>query len=121
MTRTCPNCEFANQDDYNFCAKCGTPLIEGAKPKNVIVYKAEPRINKKAIIMSYLVTIFLSWTGFVVSLFSKATGIAFFTFFGFFLPFYLIQSPVPEIKRHGYIQLVIALLGVILSFHMIFK
>ena len=49
MTRICSKCEYENQDDYDFCAKCGNPLIEGVKPKNFIVYKAQPRINKKEI------------------------------------------------------------------------
>ena len=105
MTRICSNCEFENQDDYDFCAKCGTPLVD------------PPQLNKKAIIISYIVTIFLSWSGFIVSLFSKHSSVGIFTFFGFFLPFYLIQSPVRELKKHGYIQLIISLIGVGLSFY----
>ena len=119
MTRICSNCEFENQDDYDFCAKCGTPLIEGVQPKNVFVYRAQPRINKKAIALSYIVTIFLSWSGFVLSVLSKHSPVGIFTFFGFFLPFYLIQSPLREIKRHGYIQLVISAVGVILSLYVL--
>ena len=118
MTRICSKCEYENQDDYDFCAKCGTPLIEGVQPKNVFVYKAQPRVNKKAIILSYIVTIFLSWRGFVLALLSKHFPIGIFTFFGFFLPFYLIQSPFREIKRHGYVQLIISTVGVILSIYM---
>ena len=117
MTRICSNCEFVNQDDYDFCAKCGTPLIEGVQPKNVLVYKAQPRVNKNAIILSYIVTIFLSWSGFILALLTKRSPVGVFTFFGFFLPFYLIQSPVKEIKRHGYIQLLISVAGVILSIY----
>ena len=117
MTRICSNCEFVNQDDYDFCAKCGNPLIEGAHPKNVFVYKAQPRVNKKVIVLSYIVTIFLSWSGFVVGILSKGSPVGIFTFFGFFMPFYLIQSPVRQIKRHGYIQLLISTVGVILSIY----
>lgn len=117
MTRICSKCEYENQDDYDFCAKCGNPLIEGVQPKNFIVYKAQPRINKKTIAISYIITIFLSWSGFIVSLFSKHSSVGIFTFFGFFLPFYLIQSPVRELKKHGYIQLIISLIGVGLSFY----
>ena len=62
MTRICENCKFENQDDYDFCAKCGTPLVEGVQPKNFIVFRNElPPVNNKAIIASYIVTIFLSW------------------------------------------------------------
>ena len=119
MVRKCERCGFENQDDYDFCAKCGTPLIEGVQPKNVFVYKAQPSVNKKAIILSYIVTIFLSWSGFIVSILSKHTSMGIFAFFGFFLPFYLIQSPVRELKRHGFIQLVISLVGVALSLYVL--
>ena len=110
MTRICSNCEFENQDDYDFCAKCGTPLVDGVGQSNFVLYQPPPQLNKKAIIISYIVTIFLSWSGFIVSLFSKHSSVGIFTFFGFFLPFYLIQSPVRELKKHGYIQLIILLL-----------
>ena len=113
MTRICSNCEFENQDDYDFCAKCGTPLVDGVGQNNFILYHPPPQLNKKAIIISYIVTIFLSWSGFIVSL----SSVGIFTFFGFFLPFYLIQSPVRELKKHGYIQLIISLIGVGLSFY----
>lgn len=121
MTRICSKCEYENQDDYDFCAKCGNPLIEGVQPKNFIVYKAQPRINKKVLILSYIVTIFLSWSGFIFALLSKHTNMAIFTFFGFFLPFYLIQAPYRELRRHGYIQLAISTVGVILSIYVMFR
>jgi hypothetical protein len=120
MTRICSNCEFENQDDYDFCAKCGTPLIDGVQPKNFIVYKAQPRINKKAIILSYIVSILLSWSGFIVTIISKHSNTGIFTFFGLFLPFYLIQSQSREIKRHGFIMLFISLVGVVLSIYVMF-
>ena len=41
MTRLCKNCGFENQDDYDFCAKCGTPLVEGLKPRQFKVYRAQ--------------------------------------------------------------------------------
>lgn len=117
MTRICSNCEFENQDDYDFCAKCGAPLVEGVQPKNFIVYHAQPKLNRKAIIISYIITIFLSWSGFIVSLLLKNSHMGVFTFFGFFLPFYLVQSPIGEIKKHGYIQLAISIIGVSLSLY----
>ena len=50
MTRICKNCSFENQDDYDYCAKCGTPLVEGVQPRQFYVYRQEmPQINKKAI------------------------------------------------------------------------
>lgn len=123
MVRLCKNCGFENQDDYDYCAKCGTPLIEGVKPKQVYVYQRQqiPEINKRAIIISYIVTIFLSWSGFFVGLFAKNTIFASVTFFGFFMPFYLVQSKHPTIRKHGLIQLAISLVGVALSFYVILK
>lgn len=122
MTRQCEKCGFVNQDDYDFCAKCGNPLIEGVQPKNFIVFKPENyKVNNKAIILSYIVTIFLSWSGFIVGLISKHTGFAAVTFFGFFMPFYLVQSRHPTIRKHGIIQLVISLIGVALSFYVMLK
>ena len=116
MTRICSNCEFENQDDYDYCAKCGTPLVEGLKPKQIYVYRAnEPQINKKAVIISYIVTIILSWGGFVLWLITKNTALSAFTFFGFFMPFYLVQAPVRELKMHGLIQFAISFLGVAFS------
>lgn len=121
MTRICNNCGYENQDDYDYCAKCGTPLVEGLKPKQVFVYRPQDvQINRKALIISYIVTIILSWSGFFVCLISKYTAIAAFTFFGFFMPFYLIQAPVKELRKHGFIQLVISLVGVGLSFYVMF-
>ena len=118
MTRKCNNCGFENQDDYDYCAKCGIPLVEGAKPKQFYVYRAQPRVNKRNLLISYLVTIFLSWGGVILWFISKASSFTMFTFFGFFMPFYLVQSKRPEIKKHGIIQLIISLLGVGLSFYL---
>ncbi len=121
MTRKCNNCGFENQDDYDYCAKCGIPLVEGMQPKQFYVYKAQPpKINKRNLLISYLVTIFLSWGGVVFWLISKSAGFTMLTFFGFFMPFYLVQSKHHEIKKHGIIQLVISLVGVGLSFYLMF-
>ena len=121
MTRKCNNCGFENQDEYDYCAKCGIPLVEGVQPKQFYVYHAQqPKINKRNLLISYFVTIFLSWGGVIFWLISKFTGFTMLTFFGFFMPFYLVQSKHPEIKKHGIIQLVISLFGVALSFYLMF-
>ncbi|WP_298521951.1 zinc ribbon domain-containing protein [uncultured Methanobrevibacter sp.] len=119
MVRKCENCGFENQDDYDFCAKCGNPLVEGLKRSQVYVYRANdlPQLNNKAVIISYIITIFLSWSGFIISLFTKNTSFGTFAFFGFFMPFYLVQSKHLKLRRHGIIQLVISLVGVALSFY----
>ena len=118
MTRICEKCGFNNQDDYDFCAKCGNPLVEGLQSNRVYVYKPEQlQINRKALIAAYIITIFLSWSGFVVGIISKQTHLAVFTFFGFFMPFYLVQSRHPTLRKHGLIMMMISLVGVALSFY----
>ena len=118
MTRICNRCGFENQDDYDYCAKCGNPLIEGARPKQVYVYRREaPQVNKKAIILSYIVTIVLSWGGFIANFFLNNNSMSTVAFFGFFMPFYLVQSSNSTVKKHGFIQLAISLVGVALSFY----
>lgn len=117
MTRICEKCGFENQDDYDYCAKCGNPLVEGLKPKQIYVYNSPPeQVNKKAIVAAYISTIFLSWSGFFVNLFMKNNFMITFTFFGFFMPFFLVQSKHPTLRKHGLIMMIIALAGVALSF-----
>lgn len=118
MTRECEECGFINQDDYDFCAKCGNPLIPGARRQTVYIARPEDiQINKKAVAAAYIITIFLSWIGFVVGMISKHTHLAVFTFFGFFMPFYLVQSKHPTLRKHGIIMMMISLVGVALSFY----
>lgn len=121
MTRVCKNCSFENNDDYDFCAKCGTPLVEGLKPNQIYYYKMqEPQINKKAMALAYIVSIFLSWSGFIFGLIFKNTSSGMFTFFGFLMPFYFLQAPVKAIRKHGFILLAISLVGVCLSLYTMF-
>ncbi|MGX8694437.1 MAG: zinc ribbon domain-containing protein [Methanobrevibacter sp.] len=118
MTRICKNCQYENKDEYDYCAKCGNPLVEGLRPKQVLVYQQDPQLNKKAILIAYIVTIFLSWSGVVATLFFKNKSMATFAFFGFFMPFYLLQAPVRKLKMHGLIMLAISVVGVSLSFYL---
>ena len=118
MTRICKNCGYENKDEYDFCAKCGTPLVEGLKPKQVLVYQQDPQLNKKAVLLAYIVTILLSWSGVIATLFFKTRFLVSFAFFGFFMPFYLLQAPVRKLKMHALIMLVISLTGVVLSFYL---
>lgn len=122
MTRKCNRCGFENKDDYDFCAKCGNPLVEGLKPPQIYVLgDEEPQINKKAMALAYIITILLSFSGFVFGLLFKNPMYGSFTFFGFFMPFYFIQAPIKSIKKHGYILMAISLIGVCLSFYVMFN
>lgn len=115
MVRICKNCGFENQDSYDFCAKCGTPLVERLQPNTFFVYRnVEQGISRKFIIISYIITIFFSFGGFLMDLVAKNISMGFFSFFGFFMPFFLIQAQDNNIKKHGFIQLFISLVGFIL-------
>ena len=115
MVRICKNCGFENQDSYDFCAKCGTPLVEGLEPNTFFVYRnVEQGISRKFIIISYIITIFFSFGGFLMDLVARNTSMGFFSFFGFFMPFFLIQAQDNNIKNHCFIQLFISLVGFIL-------
>ena len=123
MTRICENCSFENKDEYDFCAKCGNPLVEGLKPSQIYVYRKEEQqqINKKAMALAYILTIFLSFSGFIFGLLFKNSTYGTFTFFGLFMPFYFIQAPVKEIRKHGFILMFISLAGVALSLYVMFN
>ena len=115
MVRICKNCGFENQDSYDFCAKCGTPLVEGLQPNTFFVYRnVEQGISRKFVIISDIITIFFSFGGFLMDLVARNTSMGFFSFFGFFMPFFLIQAQDNNIKKHGFIQLFISLVGFIL-------
>lgn len=121
MTRVCPKCGYENSDDFNFCAKCGTPLVENPQmPPQMGVTVVTKAMKRKLIIISYLITIFLSWSGVVIALLGLKSSIGVIGFFGIFMPFYLVQAPDPEVRKHGYIMLVLSLIGLALSFYLLF-
>lgn len=123
MSRICENCSFENRDEYDFCAKCGTPLVEGLERSQIYVLRKEEQVqvNKSAMAFAYILTIVLSFSGFVFGLLFRNASYGMFTFFGFFMPFYLIQAPIKEIRKHGIILMVISLIGVGLSFYVMFN
>lgn len=115
MSRVCKNCGFENKDEYDFCAKCGNPLVEGLSPSTFFVYRdAEPIISKKFIIASYIITFIFSFGGFIIDSLINKQSLVFFSFFGFFMPFLLLQARDTRIKVHGVIQLVMSLIGFVL-------
>lgn len=112
MVKICLYCKYENQDNSNFCSNCGSPLSNELKKNPAIDYK-------KLIIVSYIITIFFSWGGLIFNALFSHYG--FIGFIGLFLPFYLIQSKNPSVKKHGYIQILISLIGIFISTIIIFK
>ena len=121
MSRTCPKCGYKNSDDFNFCAKCGTLLVENPSiPPRIGVQPLSKSMKRKLIISSYIITIFLSWSGVLIAVLGLKNSFGIIGFFGIFMPFYLVQAPDPEIRKHGYIMLVLSVIGMFLSFYLFF-
>jgi len=114
MVIICPNCGFENKDDFNFCYNCGNPL--NINNQNKIAMD-----NKNLIVASYFFTILFSWGGLILSFFLNFSNFGFFSFFGIFIPFYLIQSKNSNLRKHGFIQIAISFLGILLFFLLIFN
>lgn len=121
MTRICENCQFENQDDYDYCAKCGTPLVEGLPKRQFFVYHSDELETpiKKLVILTYVATIFFSWGGILIHFLANQLSFAYFGVFGFFFPFWLLQSRNPKIRKHGIIQIIIAIIGFGLTFYLL--
>nr|WP_302577705.1 zinc ribbon domain-containing protein [Methanobrevibacter arboriphilus] len=111
MVKICSYCGCENQESFNFCSNCGRPLILKEEKNLIIDYK-------KLIIISYVVTIIFSWGGLFFNLLFNSYG--FFGIIGLFLPFYLIQSQNKSVKKHGYIQIALSLIGIFSSIILIF-
>jgi len=112
MVKICSYCGCENQDNFNFCSNCGRPLSFNEGRNLAIDYK-------KLIIASYIITIVFSWGGLIFNKIFNSFG--FIGFVGLFLPFFLIQSKDPTVKRHGYILIAISLLGIFLSSVFVFN
>lgn len=112
MTKMCLYCGCENQDNFNFCSNCGRPLSIDEEKNIAMDYK-------KLITVSYIITILFSWGGLIFNTLFSSYG--FIGFIGLFLPFYLIQSSNSIVKKHGYIQMVISLVGIFLSLVFVFN
>lgn len=111
MVKICKYCSCENQENFNYCSNCGMPLIQKKEKDLILNYK-------KLIIISYIITILFSWGGILLNILFN--NYSFFSFIGIFLPFYLIQSKDKFVKKHGYIQIAISIVGIILSILLIF-
>jgi zinc ribbon protein len=112
MIKTCLYCGCENEDNFKFCSNCGRSLIPEKEQNPIIDYK-------KLIIISYIITIIFSWGGLILN--KLLNNFGFVGFIGLFLPFYLIQSHDPTVKKHGYLQIAISLLGIFLSLVFVFN
>lgn len=120
MVRICNNCGYENKNEYNFCAKCGTQLTDDIDYTQIGLPILSPKVKKHLIIISYIITIIFSWSGVVIYLLNRNFAIGYIGFFGIFMPFYLIQAPDKKIRKHGYIMLLISIIGIGLTFYLLF-
>ena len=123
----CPICGCDNQEGYKFCHDCGNPLIFNDL-NNEGTYNLEDLDNqinspsfdsKKLIIIGYIIAILFGWGSFILNFFFGSYG--FIGFIGLFFPGFMLNSKDSNIRRHAYIQLAIMIVGIIVSFLVLFR
>lgn len=119
MVKTCKHCGWENQENAAFCSSCGKSLSKQEEDNKEEKYMGFD--YKKLIILSYIVSIAFTWGGVIFNILVNRHGVGFFGFIGLFLPFYLVQSNNPTVKKHGYIQIIISLIGILISTMLIFN
>ena len=123
----CPICGCDNPEGYKFCHDCGNPLIFNDL-NNKGTYNLEDLDNqinspsfdsKKLIIIGYIIAILFGWGSFILSFLFGSYG--FIGFIGLFFPGFMLNSKDSNIRRHAYIQLAIMIVGIIVSFLVLFR
>ncbi|WP_297981233.1 zinc ribbon domain-containing protein [uncultured Methanobrevibacter sp.] len=114
----CPFCGCENPDDYKFCHDCGNPLIRRETiNEDLEIY---PNFDtKKLIIIGYIIAILFGWGSFLLSFLFGSYG--FIGFIGLFFPGFMLNSKDPNIRKHAYIQMAIMILGIIVTFLVLFR
>ncbi len=120
MVKICNKCGYENKDEYDFCPKCGNRLTDDINNLQFESLRLTKESKRRLIIISYIITIVLSWGGVLIYFLRTQYSVGYLGFFGIFMPFYLIQAPDKEIKKHGYIMLLISLIGIVLTFYLLF-
>ena len=120
----CPVCGCENLDDYKFCHDCGSPLIFNESiddlTKELNDLDDFPSFDsKKLIILGYIIAILFGWGSFILSFLFGAYG--FIGFIGLFFPGFMLNSKDPNIRKHAYIQLAIMIVGIIVTFLVLFR
>lgn len=108
---TCPLCGFENPDEADFCVKCGSPLLFKNNFENqntiirpIVVNKemASPENSPEAGQTSRLVI----YLGYLFSILGSILGLI--------VALYLITRKDPIAKKHGYIQIAIILIYLVI-------
>ncbi|WP_295723520.1 zinc ribbon domain-containing protein [uncultured Methanobrevibacter sp.] len=130
--KKCTNCGMVNEDYANYCNYCGMKFhsetnenksFEHDTIDNSFEYKhsqyAEGDENK-LIILGYITSIILSWGWVPLVLLKSIMNVGFVSLVGLFLPFYMINSENSKVRKHGYFQFIICILGCILGIYFMF-
>ena len=112
----CPVCGCENPDDYKFCHDCGNPLILNDLSNSDDFPSFD---SKKLIVIGYIIAILFGWGSFILSFLFRSFG--FIGFIGLFFPGFMLNSKDPNIRKHAYIQLVIMIIGIIVTFLVLFR
>ncbi|OWT32860.1 hypothetical protein BGI41_05410 [Methanobrevibacter sp. 87.7] len=120
--KKCKYCETVNEDWARYCNYCGKPLNEEdpnqryTQEFNSPEYTNPMNYNEdKIILIGYIISIIFGWGWVPLLLINSLSSVGFIGFFGLFLPFYMINSSNPKIKKHGIIQLLICLSGFLIA------
>lgn len=112
----CPVCGCENKDGYKFCHECGSPLIMVSNGNSDDFPLFD---SKKLIIIGYIIAILFGWGSFILSYLFGSFG--FIGFIGLFFPGFMLNSKDPKIRHHAYIQLAIMIIGIIVTFLVLFR
>ena len=112
MVKVCPVCDCINDDDAQYCKACGCQLmVDGSNYHFDVSY-----LQNRSVVVGYILAILFGWGGVILSLLSTINNsLLFMGFFGLIFPFDLIRADDPSVRKHGYIQLIICVTGVIVQ------
>ncbi|WP_461463870.1 zinc-ribbon domain-containing protein [Methanobrevibacter sp.] len=130
--KKCTNCGMVNEDYANYCNYCGKQFntkTEQNKSYNENNIDNSFEINhrqysendeNKLIMLGYITSFILSWGWLPLVLLKSFMNVGFIGLVGFFLPFYMINSANSKVRRHGYFQFIICIVGCILGIYFMF-
>ena len=113
----CPICGCDNPEGYKFCHDCGNPLI--VHDFDETNHDFPSFNNRKLIIIGYIIAILFGWGSFILSFLFGSYG--FIGFIGLFFPGFMLSSKDSNVRMHAYIQLAIMIVGIIVTFLVIFR
>lgn len=113
----CPVCGCENPEGYKFCHECGNPLIYPEYGEDS--FNQPSFDSKKLIIIGYIIAILFGWGSFILSFLFGSYG--FIGFIGLFFPGFMLNSKDSNLRKHAYIQLAIMLIGIIMTFLVLFR